>query len=195
MTDTPLIIAYNNQIALYSSSLFSMDRATSFFWPPNQNSIWSPERLAITISNQKSVQITQPGFIQKIQPNVLPNNPSRVHLKFPAKNPPKSPSRGPFKIFQEHFIWRSEFTPIRLPQQNSIQMPQQHTFYRITPTENPFKYPTCHPCFTPTNTPSNLPTPNPSHIWAIPGHICGHTGHTVLIIKAGSHFRLQSRIQ
>ena len=102
---------------------------------------------------------------------------------------------GQLKFSQENSIWPPEFRPIRPPKKNSKKIPQQHTFYKNTPREPPSTPPTFHQYFTPTNTPSTLLTPNPYHICDITVHLCGHTGPTVLVLKAVSHFWVQCRMQ
>ena len=42
---------------------------------------------------------------------------------------------------------------------------------------------------------SHCPTPTKSHKWAIPVRLGNNTGQNVLVIKDGSHFQIQSRMQ
>ena len=99
---------------------------------------------------------------------------------------------GSIRNFSGKSIWRPNFTPIHPPpEKNRQNTPVTHIFQKTT-HRTPFWPPNLPPYFTPTNTPYTRPIPNLYHTWSITGHI---GGHTVLVIKAGSHFRIQSRMQ
>ena len=186
------------------------DRATYLFWPPDQTSIRSPERLTITLSNKKSFRFSQPGSIQNFQPNILPAHPSGVHsisnqISFQITQPrsiqnfqlnilPNHPARIHFKISRKS----PSVDPISYPFTRTRKIPSQYRINRPftkTPRETPSINPTYHPSCYFTNTTATHPTHTPSYIWAIPGPLGGHTGHTLLLIKAGHHFWVQDRIQ
>ena len=138
------------------------------------------------------------------QPKLLPNHPAGVQSKFPTKNPSKSPSQGPsgisdqksFQITHPGFIrnisgklhlatrvhTESSTSEKNHPNTQATRLSENHT--HRTPFDEP-NQPTIHYTH---HQYFQSPTPTLSHTWDIPGDLGGHTVHTVIVIKDGSHF-------
>ena len=112
-----------------------------------------PSRVPFKIFNQTSFHISQPGSIHNFQPNTLPYQPSRIKT-------------------QDASISWLDFTPIYVPQKNSIMIPQLHAFYKKS-REAPSTHSTYHPSYPPTNTHFTHPMPTPFYVWVIPDRLGG----------------------
>ena len=189
-----------------------MNQATSSFRPPNHISIHFTEQFTYIFFDQNSIQLPQPGRRTEFPTKTPSGSSSWGSFKNFHQSPLPIPQQGSISNFHQknfpHCQARSQLkippgnlhvlsrAHIQLtPRQSSITIPELHTVYKITPEEPPSTHPTYHPSYSPTITTCTRPTPNPFHTWATPGRLCGHMGHTALVIKYGSHLRVQSYMQ
>ena len=126
------------------------------------------------LSNQSPLMIPQPWSISNFQPKILAHRPARVHLK----------------NFQETSMYRPEDTSNYYPSKITSQYPS-YTPFRNSLPKNPLPHtqPTTHSKLLPSLPPPLL------HLTHGLFHLGGHTGHTELAIKTGSHLRVQLQMK
>ena len=132
--------------------------------------------------------------IGNFQPRPRLDHQARVHLKISNQIALHiTYLRSISEFSQEISMYCPKHTSSYRPSKNPTSYPSARPFQNLIPT-NPFPH-------TQPTTYSNLP---PSLLPLVPlllqithglYQAGGHTGHTVLIIKAGSHFRVQSWMQ
>ena len=98
-------------------------------------------------------------------------------------------------LYQETSMYCPKHTAIYRQSKNPSSYPSAAPFQHSIPKNPLSTRRTYHPFQYPIIAPSTRPTPTKHRRWAITGHLSGHTGRTVLTIKSGSHFRVQSQMQ
>ena len=158
-----------------TSPSFSSSASLSHF--PTKNPPDYPSREPFRTFQPRFLLDPSDGVQTKIMSNYLSRFPRWVQCQTLRLNIlPHHPDRVHSEIVQKTPMFRPHLTPSYHPSKIISQYPSYASFTKSHP-KNP------------------RPTPTPYHTWAIPGHLENHTGHTLLIFKAGSHFRVQSQVQ